>query len=75
MMLKKYNHTTFDECNSRMCFVLELSTGGTTADQNKFIFAFFWLLALMSPSFVGLTELLFGNYIRIFFSFPLHVTA
>lgn len=42
-------------------FILKLSTGGKTADVNKFIFLLLWLISRLSPSFVGLTEPLFGN--------------
>jgi hypothetical protein len=48
-----------------MYLVVALSAGGTGIGQNKYTFAFFLPLALMSPSFV--TEVLFGNY-REYFS-------
>ena len=48
-----------------MYLVVALEAGGTGAGQNKYTFAFFLPLALMSPSFA--TEVLFGNY-REYFS-------
>jgi hypothetical protein len=42
-----------------MYLVVTLSAGGTVAGQNKYTFAFFLPLALMSPSFAA--EVLFKN--------------
>jgi len=47
-----------------MYLVVALSAGGTGAGQNKYTFAFFLPLALMSPSCA--TEVLFGNYHEYF---------
>jgi hypothetical protein len=47
-----------------MYLVVALSAGGTGAGQNKYAFAFFLPLALMTPSVA--TEVLFGNYPEYF---------
>jgi len=47
-----------------MYLVLALSARGTGAGQNKYTFAFFLPLALMSPSFA--IEVLFRNYHEYF---------
>ena len=46
-----------------MYLVVALSAGGTGAGQNKYTFAFFLPLDLMSPF---ATEVLFGNYRKYF---------
>jgi hypothetical protein len=43
-----------------MYLILALTAGGTGAGKNKYTFAFFFPLALISSSFA--TEFLFGNY-------------
>jgi hypothetical protein len=45
-------------------YLIALSAGGTAAGQNKYTFAFFLPLDLMSPS--SATEVLFGNYHEYF---------
>jgi len=47
-----------------MYLVVALPAGGTGAGQNKYTFAFFLPLALMSPSVS--TEVLLGNYLDYF---------
>jgi hypothetical protein len=47
-----------------MYLVLVSLAGGKGAGQNKYTFAFFLPIALMSPSFA--TEVLFGNYGKYF---------